>query len=419
MRTFSPVYYGWRMVALAAGIRVLGGGLHLYGFTVFFLPISQDLGLSRAATSLAFSLARAEGAIESPIAGYLLDRFGPRPIMLTAVVLSGVGYMLLSGVNTYPAFLLVYLGVISLSFGAGFMHSPMIVANTWFIRRRAMAMTLISGSVGLGGTLVAPLLAMGVHTWGWRRGALLAGLGLLIVGIPLASLVRRSPESMGLLPDGDPPQRRGGYHGPATGPTRQSKEEHDFTPAQAMRTSAYWMIILATLVRVAGFSIIMVHFIPIMVWKGASEQSAALMLGTFALLSMPSHLLLGWMADLVNKPRLMALSMVAGTTGLLLMIYGQGEWSLWLSVALLTAVESIFPVSWATVGDFFGRKYFGTIRGSMSFFYMWGAVAGPVVAGAIYDRSQSYDLVLPGMLVLFVLAALLYALLVKPSARGF
>jgi len=417
MRTFSRLYYGWRMIALAAGIRVLGGGFHLYGFTVFFLPLSQDLGLSRAATSLAFSLARAEGAIESPIAGYLIDRFGPRPIMLTAVALSGVGYMLLSGVNSYFTFLLVYLGVISLSFSAGFMHSPMIVANTWFIRRRALAMTLISGSVGLGGTLVAPLLAIGVHTWGWRRSALLAGLGLFILGIPLASLVRRSPESMGLLPDGDPPHRPRGAHGFATNPTGQRREAADFTPTQAMRTSAYWMLILATLVRVAGFSIIMVHFIPIMVWKGVSEQRAAIMLGAFALLSMPSHLLLGWMADLVNKPRLMALSMLAGTAGLLLMIYGKGEWPLWLSIALFTAVESIFPVSWATVGDFFGRAYFGTIRGTMSFFYMWGAVAGPVVAGAAYDRSQSYDPVLPGMVALFLLAAILYALLVKPSAR--
>ena len=105
---FAPLkglFYGWRMVAVGSVIRMLGGGFHLYGFTVFFLPITEELGLSRAATSLAFSLARAEGAIEGPLAGFLIDRFGPRPLMLVAIMISGIGYMLLSTVQSYYAFL--------------------------------------------------------------------------------------------------------------------------------------------------------------------------------------------------------------------------------------------------------------------------------------------------------------------------
>ncbi len=76
--TLSQTFVGWRMVGLVSALRVLGGGLHNYGFTVFFLPISNDLGLNRAETSLAFSLARAQGAIEGPFVGYLIDRFGPQ-----------------------------------------------------------------------------------------------------------------------------------------------------------------------------------------------------------------------------------------------------------------------------------------------------------------------------------------------------
>jgi sugar phosphate permease len=409
----SRLFYGWRMIAVGSAIRILGGGLHLYGFTVFFLPLSQDLGLSRAATSLVFSLARAEGAIEGPVAGYMIDRFGPRPVMLTAVILSGVGYMLFATVNSYATFLLVYLGVISLAFGAGFMHSPMVIANTWFVRRRALAMTLISASISLGGTLLSPLLASAVRAWGWRQAALLAGIGLLIVGIPLASLVRRSPESMGLLPDGD--QRT--LDGDAAGSRdkRGFTGETNFTVKQAMRTSAYWMIVLATMVRVAGFGTMMVHFIPIMVWKGLDERQAAYLLATFAFLSLPAHFLLGWLADHFNKPRLMALSMLVGTVGLLSLIFGRGERALWLFAVLFTMAEAIFPVTWATVGDFFGRKRFGTIRGTMSFFYMWGAVAGPVVAGAVYDQTQSYGPMLPWLAVLFLVGAALYGLMVRPA----
>lgn len=410
----ARLYYGWRMIALGASIRMLAGGLHMYGFTIFFLPLSRDLGLSRAATSLAFSLARAEGAIEGPLAGYMIDRFGPRPIMLIGVVMTGVGYMLFSLVNSYLTFLLVYLGVISLGFGAGFMHSPMVLANTWFIRKRALAMTMISGSVALGGAFVAPLLSLAVQRWDWRTAALLGGLGVLVVGIPMAAMVRRSPESMGLQPDGDsldgpPPSASARSQAP-----HRSSSEVDFTVREAMRTTAFWMLILATMFRVAGLSAILVHFIPIMVWKGLSEQRSAILLANLALFGLPAHLFLGWLADHVQKPRLMATTMLVATTALLTLIYGQGELSMWLFTVLFTTVEAVFPITWATVGDFFGRRAFATVRGTMSFFYMWGAVLAPVVAGAVYDRSQSYGPMLWALVGLYLIATVFYSLLHRP-----
>src|SRR5918999_4167885 len=203
-RYLSGIFYGWRMVGLVSAIRIVGGGLHQFGFTVFFLPISQDLGISRAATSLAFSLARAQGAIEAPLVGYLIDRYGPRPIIVTAVFLAGVGYILLSWVNSYTSFMLVYLGVICLAFVAGFVHSPLVVANSWFIRQRARAMTVVSAAVPVGGALISPLLAVGVASIGWRWAAFASGCAFFLVCLPLTFQLKRSPESMGLLPDGDP-----------------------------------------------------------------------------------------------------------------------------------------------------------------------------------------------------------------------
>jgi len=101
----SNLYYGWRMIGLVSALRVLGGGLHQYGFTVFFLPVTQDLGLTRAATSLAFSLARTEGSLAAPIVGYFIDRFGPKPMMLIAASMAGIGYILFSWVDSYTTFL--------------------------------------------------------------------------------------------------------------------------------------------------------------------------------------------------------------------------------------------------------------------------------------------------------------------------
>ncbi|MDH3443138.1 MAG: MFS transporter [Deltaproteobacteria bacterium] len=418
---FKGIFYGWWMVAVGCGIRMLGGGFHLYGFTVFFLPITQELGLSRAATSLVFSLARAEGAIEGPLAGYLIDRFGPRPMMLAGIILSGAGYMLLAGIESYYGFLVVYLGVISLSFSAGFMHSPMVVANTWFIRRRALAMTLVSSAIGMGGTLITPLVAFSVLTWGWRHGAFLSGLGLILTGVPIALFLKRSPETMGLLPDGvtrvDPETPRDGQ---TSIPSSHdfARKEPNYSLNEAMRTLAFWMFILATTTRVAVYNAITVHFIPLLVWRGVSEQRAAAMLATMALMSLPSHLLVGWIADHVNKPRLMGACMVIGAASVFLLAYGESEASLWSFALLFTFMESIFPVGWATVGDFFGRKSFATIRGTMSFFYLWGPALGPVITGAIYDRHQSYAPIMPAFIALSLLSGVLYAMLVRPKPKS-
>jgi MFS family permease len=399
------------MMAAAALLRILGAGLHHYGFTIFFLPLSRDLELSRTATSLAFSLARAEGAIEGPVVGYLLDRFGPRPIMLTAVVLTGTGYILLSTVNSYAAFLFVYTGLISLAYSGGFMHAPVVLANTWFVRQRARAMTSISAAFGVGGALLAPLLAMVVHAWGWRWGALTAGVLFLIVGVPLCWTIRRSPESMGYLPDGDPPaaspqQPRGSEH--------RATADTDWTVGQAMRSVIFWSLVAATAVRAACYNAISSHFIPILVWKGVSEQEAAFLLGMFAFLSIVAILGLGWFADKTNKPRMVMLIMILTSGTMLLLIFSGSLASLWLFLILLALVEPTYPVGWAIVGDFFGRKHFAKIRGNMTLFYMWGGVIGPVLAGAIYDRWQSYEPLLWTLAALFLVPGAAYGMLIKP-----
>jgi MFS family permease len=412
LNSFKQLFYGWRMVGLVSALRVLGGGLHNYGFTVFFLPLSQDLGLSRAATSLAFSLARAQGAIEGPFVGYLIDRFGPRPMILVATLMTGIGYILFAWVNSYASFLIVYLGIISLSFTPGFVHAPMAVGNTWFIRSRARAMTVISSAVPIGGMLISPLLAMAVQAWGWRWGAIIAGALFLLIGIPLGLGVRPSPESMGLLPDGDIPKaaaKQGGDKAAA-----QASPAADPTVREAMKTFVFWLFVISMTVRVGIYSTLTVHFVPLMVWKGQTQEYAAFLLGGFAFLNWAAHFVLGWMADAVNRPKLLTYCMVVSAAGLLALLWGEGLWTLWLFTVLFTAIDASFPIVWATIGDFFGRKYFATIRGTMSFFYTWGSVVGPVVAGALYDRDQSYLSTLWGLSAIMLLGALLTALLIKP-----
>jgi len=410
----AGLFYGWRMVGLSAALRVLGSGLHSFGFTIFFLPLSQDLNLSRTATSLAFSLARAEGAIEGPLLGHIIDRYGPKPVMLAAALLMGLGYLLLSTVDSYATFLIVYLGMISLAHAGGFMHAPIVLVNSWFIRQRARAITVNSAAFSLGGVVIAPLLSAIVLAWGWRWGALFSGVMFLLIGIPLSLAIRRTPESMGLLPDGDDP-RAGISTAKATADRAGVKlaAEIDVTLREAFRSLTFWTLVFGNAIRNMAYHAISTHFVPMMVWKGASQTQAAFLLSNFAFLGLIFTLGFGWFADRTNKPRLVSTILFIAAAGMLLPLFGSSIGILWLFTLMFTCVEATYAVGWAVVGDFFGRKHFAKIRGYMSFFYMWGGVAGPVVAGAIYDRWQTYDPLLWGLIVLFSLAGVTFRLLGK------
>ncbi len=410
------LYFGWRMIAVGCAIRVLGGGLHAYGISVFFLPVTQDLGLTRTATSLVFSLARAQGALEGPIAGYCIDRYGPRPVIAIAIVLAGIGYLLLAGVHSYAMLLIVYMGVISLSYQAGFMDATMAVANTWFIRKRALAMSITSGSIALGGALLTPFLAYAVHTWGWRSASVGAGVAFLLLGVPLAFFIERSPESLGLLPDGDPARQ------PNDATTDENRKTpnaaaQEFSLSQTLRTHQFWLLTIATSLRATCSSAVLVHFVPLMVWQGYSETQGAFYLGVIAVCGMPTHLLIGWLGDRFDKPRLMAAFMVLGSVSIYFLFHGRQTWQLWSALLLFSVFEGLFPITWATVGDFFGRQNFAKIRGSMSVLYTWGSVLGPVLAGVVYDRTQSYEMLFGVLIAVSWLTALLYISLVQPKTQ--
>ena len=410
-RHLSDLYYGWRMIGLVSALRVLGGGLHQYGFTVFFLPVTRDLGLTRAATALAFSLARAEGSLTAPIVGYLLDRYGPKPLMLAAAFFAGIGYILFAFVDSYATFLIVYLGVISLAFHAGFVHAPTVVANSWFIKLRARAMTVVSSAVPVGGALITPLLAVAVQYLGWRWAAFLAGALFLVLGLPLCLGVKRSPESIGMQPDGEP------LRAPGSNEQVSTKQEAETTAREAFRSPIFWNLICSMTCRSVAFTTVTTHFIPMMVWKGLSQTEASVLLAIFAIVNLPIHFLLGWIGDFVNKPKLVTICLLLGVVAVLPMGWSDSVWVLWFFACLYSVLDASIPVFWASVGDFFGRKSFGAIRGNMNLFYTWGAILGPYAAGAVYDRTESYALVFSTITVALIISAALTSLLIKPWAK--
>ena len=408
---FSKVFYGWWVVAATCAVNAIGGGVYFYGFSVFFLPIKAALNLSSASTSLIFSLSRAEGAVEGPIAGYLIDKFGPRIMLTIGAIIVAIGYILLSQVNSFLWFLTIYLGIISLAFNATFSGSTMAVVNNWFIRRKGLAMAVSIAAYSLGGAIIAPLLAFGIHHLGWRTTMALSGIMLAAVVVPFAQLLRSSPEALGLNPDGDSPRIKSELDNVEVEPLPSSV---DFTVSEALRTKSYWLLAIGTMLRTGTLGTLIVHFVPIMVWKGNSEQSAAVMLGIMAFLSIPMRIGIGWLGDRWSRSKMLAAGMALGAFSLMILQTANSLIQVWLFISVFSVVEGLSALNWALVGDYFGRKRFATLRGILSLVYSWGMIVMPIVAGAIFDRTSSYNNVIWIFIGMYICGTVLFLVIQRP-----
>ena len=329
-------------------------------------------------------------------------------MVVVGALLVGVGYLVLSRVDSYVELLVAYVGIIALGHNLGFMHSAMAVVNSWFVQRRAMAMAVVGTAFGVGGSVLAPLLGVAVEAWGWRWGAILAGAMVTAAVLPASVFLHASPESVGLRPDGDRPPRPSRFT-----PSRPATDV-DFTARQAFRTVSFWVLLVATTFRLAVNTTVSLHFIPMMVWKGASAQEAAFLLGALGALNIPLRLILGVLGDVWSKSAVMAASLMVGAGSLWYLSAGGGVWELWLFLLLYALPDATGTMNWAIIGDFYGRRSFATIRGAMSFFYGWGGVVLPVIAGTLYDRSGSYETILLVMAALWAFGAIVFAFLRRP-----
>ena len=216
------IYYGWWMVAITSAMSFFASGVFFRGFIVFVPAIRDSLGISQAQTNLIFSLARAEGGLEGPVAGWLIDRFGNRKLLIPSIILAIAGYIVLSQfVDDLLSFSLVYLLMVSLGNSIAFQHAAFAGLNQWFNRRRALAISTLAAVSSLGGLIIVPLLSQIIERRSWQDASLASGIAYLVVLLPLCIFFRNRPEDMGLLPDGDtsPPVASGSAAGPGFRPS--------------------------------------------------------------------------------------------------------------------------------------------------------------------------------------------------------
>ena len=415
---------GWRIVIISAFFHAMFGGMYHTGLSVYFLPLIRTFQVSLTQMSLAFSIRSLEGGVEGPIAGYLVDRIGPRAIVIAGVLIGGVGFILLGQTHSYLTFLLVFLGVLTIGFSAPF-HGLMATINFWFRRRLGTAMSLATTGSAVGGFLITPVVAWIVLNHGWRTAATLSGIILLLVGLPLALLVR--------LPKGNEAASEESGRSRSAGAKGHRSESHaaehqastvgsagfdgEFLVKQAVRTRVFWVLALAIGLRLMAQSALNVHFVPMLVSKGIGEGTAAILVSAAALARLPAVIVGGLVADKWSRSKASAAAMVLGICAAVYITFGPPGLLTGIVFAILFAgAESCNTVTWALIGQYFGRRNFATLRGIVTMVQSAMSFLGPVVAGLVYDSTQSYRIAFLAIAVSYVLAAILYWFMSAPSA---
>lgn len=391
---------------------MFGNGTISSGFPAFFQPIRQELGISYTAMSLVFSLGRAEGGMGGPLIGWLVDRFGSRPLILIGGLLAGFGMILLSQATTYWQFLALFVGLVSVGKTAGLGQTLMASVNQWFIRRKAVAMSILMTSFAGGGAIVVPLLTLGINTIGWRDTLLYAGIFICVTTFGVAYVIRSRPEDLGLRPDGDPVPVTTASDSQGS---REQLDAGDFTLRQAIRTSAFWFILGGLIMRTSSTNAIIIHLFPILEGEGLSGGQAAAFVSGMFFLAIPLRFGLGVTGGIVSPTKVLTVGMAFGAASLLALLMLSGMTAVILFIVGFAIVEGITSTNWILVGDYFGRKRFASIMGFMSVFHNIGMVIAPIFSGWVRDTTNSYDLVLITFVPMFLIGGLSFMLARRPA----
>ncbi|MDE2940132.1 MAG: MFS transporter [Chloroflexota bacterium] len=411
------IYYGWWMVVITSWMAFFASGIFFRGFTVFVPAIRDSLNISQAQTNLIFSLARAEGGLEGPFAGWLIDKFGNRNLLIPSVLLAVIGYFALSQfVSGFWSFALVYLGLVSLGNSIAFQHAMFAGINQWFRRRRSLAISILAAVSSLGGLFIVPSMNGVIEKWGWEMGSLLAGAAYLVFLLPLCFVFRNKPEDMGLLPDGDtaPPSTAG------RGAAARRRVLRDYTVPEALRTQAYWLLMLGAGLRMIATLGILVSIIPILEDKGVSRQMAANLTGAMFGINFLARLVLGYFGDKWSKSLLLAGTLAAEAVALVFLYFGSWDAGA-VGIILITAFivlegfgDGAGIIVWAALGDYYGRDRFATLRGYITFSHSWALVASPVYVGWVFDHFGNYDWAILPAAVAAGLASLCFLVVRRP-----
>jgi len=395
-------FYGWYVAGACTVMMFVTVGVGYYGLSVFLRPLQVEHGWSNIVVSGATGMYFVLSGVSAFAAGPFIDRLGPRRFMIAGILLTTVGTAAIGWVaevwHLYAAYALM-----AVAFGMGSAVSVSSMLSRWFIEHRSKAMTISSTGVSLGGSVLVPVGTALVGRGGLELAAPILGLLVSVVALPVLLLVvATDPAHLGLRPDGRTTDDVD------TSSARHRAQYRIWTRAAAARTVTFWALLGGFALTLAAQTAVLIHQLSFLQEPGrlGSRNAAALAVTTTAIGSIVARLVVGLVADGLDKRRmtsgLFALQAVA------VFAYVQVSSTVGLyAVALLFGftIGNVYLMQSLLVGELFGLVSFGTVFGVVSLAGQLGSGVGLVVIGWLHDRTGGYGTPFTVFAVLDVLAA--------------
>lgn len=425
--TSTPFYYGWVILVVAGITHFTSAPGQTYVVSIFLEPMIDDMGWSRTIFSGLYTAGSMTAALFMVAVGKALDRFGARKTLAILCVLMGFAAIWMSGVDAKWKLYVGFAALRTIGQGSfGLVATTMI--STWFVRMRGRATALSS----LGGAASMTAFPFVVHllieSLGWRQAWTTLGISVwVLLLVPVIVLIRRSPEDIGVLPDGDQIHKSsekisGSERIPAIenellGKSASEPSEIHFKLSEALRTRSLWMLVFSSIALPLIMTGLMFHHVSILGSKGLSPALAAGTMGLFGPLMLVANLGGGYLSDRMPNRFLLAAGQAILVITMLWAMTIETAWQAVFYIVLASLsvglVGTTNTVIWA---NYFGRRYLGSIRGFATTIMVAFSAMGALPFGIIYDRSESYDTAILILLVLPVFACI-FSLLALPPQR--
>jgi MFS family permease len=402
-KTAAPVpgkpssFYSWYIVAASWFLGFSYSGMAV---NVFFKPMLEEFGWDRATLSLVQSVSMIFMLVASPFLGRIVDRFGPRAMLLVSEIVQGLSGLINAGAST-----IWHLFIARILFGLNAVPGTQVLINHWFVKKRGLALGIISTGLPAGTVLLVPLSQFLILQWGWRPTMLFWAVIVLITGIPLVLTMKNSPRDKGMGPDGQLLESAGAINAPAPGHALSSSvppAKHGSGIAEAMKTSSFWFLAITQVICGLGCGFMMTHNIIFATDMGFSDMAAASLVSVQGGVNLVGVLVVGYISDRIARKNALALthfirSLAFAVIALFVLLGGGGgqPWMLFLGVALFGfGWFTTAPLTAALVADLFGSLRMGTIMGIAMAAHGLGNAIGSYAGGVIFESTGSYLLFL-------------------------
>ena len=425
-RPHTPFYYGWLvifMVALGSFAATSAAGVVLGGIQGF---IFEDTGWSRASIGLVAGLGVWGTGVSGPVIGRLVDRYGARKLMPLGTLILGVCLVSFIWADSFWQFLVIAIvaRIVSQPILIGIV--PRAVAVNFFRRRRNTVLAMTSIFRPFSGAINIQLFSVLAAAYGWRSTYRFLGIFSLALTLPMALLMRRGPEGIGLRPDGDqaPARRAGVPLGQPDGPQREgpaaATAEESWTALEALRTRSYWLVALTAFLSTTAHTSVSFSLVPYL------REAAGLSIGQAAgVLSLSTALVLsnlgwGYLAEKISARKGIVVSIIFSMVMIVFLLTVRSLYAAYIFGALwgvgTSAMEVMISIMLAR---YFGRGSYGTIAGAMRPFEAGGLGVGSILGGVIYDLTGSYHgLFLGGLAAYFLGMMLILKAAAPPRPAG-